>query len=129
MLTPDDMQKKIFALGKKIENTDVGMFVKELQINYQFLYNELAEKTKQVKGMEAKLQYYRKIESSLQEAMVSAEKVSEDKIALSDLKEFLYRISQKTSVKASFLIGLGADNQDDALINTLPLNQYNLSSK
>ena len=42
-----------------------------------------------------------------------------DKIALSDLKEFLYRISQKTSVKASFLIGLGADNEDDALINTL----------
>jgi len=86
MLTPEDMQKKIFALGRKLENNDVGMFVKELQINYQFLYNEVNEQKKQIKGMEAKLQHYRNIESSLQEAMVSAEKVSEDKLSQAEHK-------------------------------------------
>ncbi|MBQ6631339.1 MAG: hypothetical protein IJH55_04305 [Romboutsia sp.] len=42
-----------------------------------------------------------------------------DKIALSDLKAFLYQISQKTNVKASFLIGLGGDDKEDEVINTL----------
>lgn len=42
-----------------------------------------------------------------------------DKTALSDLKEFLYRISKKTKVKANFLIGLGRDDKEDDVINTL----------
>ena len=42
-----------------------------------------------------------------------------DKIALSDLKEFLYKISKKTKVKASFLIGLGGDDKNNDVINTL----------
>ena len=43
-----------------------------------------------------------------------------DKIALYDLKEFLYVISQKTNVKASFLIGLRGDGKDNNdIINTL----------
>jgi len=42
-----------------------------------------------------------------------------DKVALSDLKEFLYRISKKTNVKANFLIELGGDNKEDDVINTL----------
>ena len=86
MLTPEEMQKKVFALGKKLENNDVGMFVKELQINYQFLYNEVNEQKKQIKGMEAKLQHYRNIESSLQEAMISAEKNAKNKMKNSEDK-------------------------------------------
>ena len=41
MLTPDDIQKKMFSLGRKLENTDVGIFVKEVQINYQLIYDLL----------------------------------------------------------------------------------------
>lgn len=42
-----------------------------------------------------------------------------DKLALSDLKEYLYKISKKADVKASFLIGLGGDDKEDDVINTL----------
>ncbi|WP_290460021.1 hypothetical protein [Romboutsia ilealis] len=42
-----------------------------------------------------------------------------DKTTLSDLKEFLYKISKKTKVKANFLIGLGGDDIEDNIINTL----------
>ena len=38
MLTPDDIQKKMFSLGRKLENNEVGVFVKEVQINYQLVY-------------------------------------------------------------------------------------------
>lgn len=81
MLTPDDIQKKMFSLGRKLENTDVGIFVKEVQINYQLIYDKVNDYEKQIKGMEKKLRYYRDVESSLQDALVHAEKVSEQKIA------------------------------------------------
>ena len=42
-----------------------------------------------------------------------------DKITLSDLKEILHRISKKTNVKISFLIGFGGDDNEDDVINTL----------
>ena len=55
MLTPDDIQKKMFSLGRKLENNDVGIFVKEVQINYQLVYDQVLEQEKQIKGMEKKL--------------------------------------------------------------------------
>ncbi len=42
-----------------------------------------------------------------------------DKIALSDLKSVLHKISKKTNLKASFLIGLSGDNKENDIINTL----------
>jgi hypothetical protein len=42
-----------------------------------------------------------------------------DKATLSDLKGILYKISEKTKVKASFIISLGGDDKDDDVINTL----------
>lgn len=106
------MQKKIFALGKRIENNDVGMFVKELQINYQFLYNEVSDQKNQIKGMEAKLMHYRKIENSLQEAMVSAQKVSEDKIAKAEQKA---REIEKNAYKKADTIICDAKNELESI--------------
>ena len=80
MLTPDDIQKKMFSLGRKLENNEVGVFVKEVQINYQLVYDKTLEQEKQIKGMEKKLKYYRDVEGSLQDALVHAEKVSDQKI-------------------------------------------------
>ena len=80
MLTPDDIQKKMFSLGRKLENNEVGVFVKEVQINYQLVYDKMLEQEKQIKGMEKKLKYYRDVEGSLQDALVHAEKVSDQKI-------------------------------------------------
>ena len=42
-----------------------------------------------------------------------------DKATLSDLKGILYKIREKTKVKASFIISLGGDDKDDDVINTL----------
>lgn len=80
MLTPDDIQKKMFSLGRKLENNEVGVFVKEVQINYQLVYDKMLDQEKQIKGMEKKLKYYRDVEGSLQDALVHAEKVSDQKI-------------------------------------------------
>lgn len=80
MLTPDDIQKKIFSLGRKLENNEIGVFVKEVQINYQLVYDKVLEQEKQIKGMEKKLKYYRDVEANLQDALVHAERVSDQKI-------------------------------------------------
>ena len=102
MLTPDDIQKKMFSLGRKLENTDVGIFVKEVQINYQLIYDKVNEQEKQIKGMEKKLKYYRDVESSLQDALVHAEKVSEQKITES--VEEAQRIEDAAHKKAEDII-------------------------
>ena len=102
MLAPDDIQKKMFSLGRKLENTDVGIFVKEVQINYQLIYDKVNEQEKQIKGMEKKLKYYRDVESSLQDALVHAEKVSEQKITES--VEEAQRIEDAAHKKAEDII-------------------------
>ena len=102
MLTPDDIQKKMFSLGRKLENNDVGIFVKEVQINYQLVYDQVLEQEKQIKGMEKKLKYYRDVEGSLQDALVHAEKVSDQKIKESQREA--ERIEEAAHKKAEDII-------------------------
>ncbi|MCH5265631.1 MAG: DivIVA domain-containing protein [Lachnospiraceae bacterium] len=79
MLSPLDLQnKKVVTKKRKYDKIEMDEYLDLVFENYKELFNENQELQKKVKTLSDGIQYYRSIESTLQKALVLAEKTSKE---------------------------------------------------
>ena len=79
MLSPSELEnKKVDAHGRKYFKLEMDEYLELVFDNYKNLYAENEELKKQVKTLTDGIQYYRSIESTMQKALVLAEKTSKE---------------------------------------------------
>lgn len=80
MLTPVDVQNKVFKGGIGFDKKDVESFMSELASDYGMLYRSNVELKDKVATLNESLQHYRSIEESMQKALTLSEKTAEETI-------------------------------------------------
>lgn len=79
MLSPLDLQnKKVVTKKRKYDKIEMDEYLDLIFENYKELYSQNQELQKQVKTLSDGVQYYRSIESTMQKALVLAEKTSKE---------------------------------------------------
>lgn len=80
MLTPTELKKKELVERKKrfYDKEEVDALLEELYANYEELFGKYNEMTKNAKKLSDGVQYYKSIETTLQKALVLAEKTAKD---------------------------------------------------
>ena len=98
MLTPIDIQSKAFKTGIGYDKKDVDSFITEILQGYEDLYRVNVELKDKVTMLNDGMQHYKSIESSLQKALILAEKTSEETIKTAEDKA--RNIEQEAITKA-----------------------------
>ena len=80
MLTPVDVQNKIFKGGIGYDKKEVESFMREIAADYESLYRSNVELKDKVTTLNESLQHYRSIEDSMQKALTLSEKTAEETI-------------------------------------------------
>jgi len=80
MLTPVDVQNKVFKGGIGYDKRDVEMFIREVAADYEQLYRSNVELNDKVATLNESLQHYRATEDSMQKALTISEKTAEETI-------------------------------------------------
>ena len=80
MLTPVDVQNKIFKGGIGYDKRDVESFIKEVASDYETLYRSNVELKDKISTLNESLQHYKSIEDSMQKALAISEKTAEETI-------------------------------------------------
>jgi len=79
MLSPLDLEnKRIVTKKRKYDKAEMDEYLELVFENYKALYDENEELRKQVKTLSDGVQYYRSMESTMQKALVLAEKTSKE---------------------------------------------------
>ncbi len=78
MLTPIELQGKVFKTGFGYDKKDVEAFLKEVVEDYESLYKENRELNEKINVLSDGVQYYKSMEKTLQKALVLAEKTAQD---------------------------------------------------
>lgn len=78
MLTPVDVNNKVFKGGIGYDKKDVETFMLEMSTDYGELYRSNVELKDKVAALNESLQHYRSIEDSMQKAMTLSEKTAEE---------------------------------------------------
>ncbi len=86
MLTPIELQGKVFKTGFGYDKKDVEAFLKEVVENYEKLYKENLDLNDKINVLSEGVQYYKSIEKTLQKALVLAEKTAQDTEAMATQK-------------------------------------------
>ena len=102
MLTPIDVQAKIFKSGMGYSKADVDSFLTNLYADYGTLYRENMELKDKTNLLNESLNRYKDIEKSLQKALVLAETTSEETIASAKTNAAV--IEQEVRVKAEAIV-------------------------
>ncbi len=102
MLTPIDVQAKIFKSGMGYSKADVDSFLTNLYADYGTLYRENMELKDKTNLLNESLNRYKDIEKSLQKALVLAETTSEETIASAKTNAAV--IEQEARVKAEAIV-------------------------
>ena len=102
MLTPIDVQAKIFKSGMGYSKADVDSFLTNLYADYGTLYKENMELKDKTNLLNESLTRYKDIEKSLQKALVLAETTSEETIASAKTNAAV--IEQEARVKAEAIV-------------------------
>lgn len=102
MLTPIDVQAKIFKSGMGYSKADVDSFLTNLYADYGTLYKENMELKDKTNLLNESLNRYKDIEKSLQKALVLAETTSEETIASGKTNAAV--IEQEARVKAEAIV-------------------------
>ena len=80
MLTPVDLQNKVFKGGIGFDKKDVEAFMHGLSSDYEQLYRSNVELTDKVATLNESLQHYKSVEDSMQKALTLSEKTAEETI-------------------------------------------------
>lgn len=80
MLTPVDVQNKVFKGGIGFDKRDVEVFMADLASDYEQLYRSNVELKDKVATLDESLQHYRSIEESMQKALTLSEKTAEETV-------------------------------------------------
>ena len=102
MLTPIDVQAKIFKSGMGYSKADVDSFLTNLYADYGTLYKENMELKDKTNLLNESLNRYKDIKKSLQKALVLAETTSEETIASAKTNAAV--IEQEARVKAEAIV-------------------------
>lgn len=79
MLSPLELEnKRILTNKRKYDKFEIDEYIDMVFENYKALFNENEELKKQIKTLSEGIQYYRSIESTMQKALVLAEKTSKE---------------------------------------------------
>ena len=108
MLTPVDVQNKVFKGGIGYDKKDVEAFMHELTTDYEQLYRSNVELKDKVATLTESLQHYRSTEDSLQKALTLSEKTAEETIIAA--KDKARQIINESTKKAEALL---ADSQQE----------------
>lgn len=96
MLTPVDIQNKVFKGGIGFDKRDVEAFMRELSADYEQLYRSNVELQDKVTTLNESLQHYRATEDSMQKALTISEKTAEETInAANDKARQINSIAEK----------------------------------
>ena len=80
MLTPVDIQNKVFKGGIGFDKKDVEAFMHELSSDYEQLYRSNVELNDKVATLNESLQHYKSVEDSMQKALTLSEKTAEETV-------------------------------------------------
>ena len=100
MITPVEVQSKTFKSGIGYDKKDVDGFLSELLENYEELYRSHVEMKDKINMLNEGIQHYKNIESSLQKALVLAEKTSEETIRTAEMKAQAIELEAVNKAKA-----------------------------
>ena len=79
MLSPLELEnKRILTSKRKYDRLEMDEYLDMVFENYKALFNEYEEQKKQIKTLTEGIQYYRSIESTMQKALLLAEKTSKE---------------------------------------------------
>ena len=102
MITPIEVQSKVFKGGMGYNKGDVDAFFSELSNSFEELYKENLSLKEKIAGLEANLEHYKGIEKSLQKALVLAETTAEETII--GAKKNATIIEQEAVLKAQTIV-------------------------
>lgn len=125
MLTPIEIQRKVFKSGIGYEKKDVDSFLKELLDNYETVYKENVELTDKINVLSEGIQYYKSIEKTLQKALVLAQRTSDETKAAAEKQA--QAIEKDAHAKADMI--LADAKRELELLHTKTVNlvqQYDL---
>ena len=108
MLTPVDVQNKVFKGGIGFDKKDVEAFMEELSSDYSDLYRSNVELKDKVATLNESLQHYRTIEESVQKSLTISEKAAEETINAAQDKA--RQINIEAELKAEAIL---ADAKDE----------------
>lgn len=125
MLTPIEIQGKVFKSGVGYIKRDVDSYINEILINYEHLYKSNVELNDKITVLTDGIQYYKTIETTLQGALVLAEKTAVETKASAD--RVAETVINEAHSRAKLIVS-DAKNELDALHNkTVDLiRQYEL---
>lgn len=132
MLSPLDLQnKKVMTKKKKYDKAEVDDYIDLLLENYKEAFNEVQELQKKIKTLSDGIQYYRSIESTMQKALVLAEKTSKETKDAALLKA--EAIEKDANTKASKIVSSAEQEYDKIKDKCVTLiqqfNQYKMQLK
>lgn len=102
MLTPIEIQRKVFKSGIGYEKKDVDAFIKEILSDYESMYKENVELNDKIGVLSDGLQYYKSIEKTLQKALVLAQRTSDETQAAADKQALA--IEKEARAKAEYIL-------------------------
>ncbi len=121
MLTPIDIQGKIFKSGMGYNKADVDSFFLSMSADYETLYRENLSLKERINNLTESLNHYREIEKSLQKALVLAETTAEETIV--SAKKNATVIEQEAILKAQTIVADAKVELDRIHVQTTDLLQ------
>lgn len=121
MLTPIELQGKVFKTGFGYDKKDVEAFLKEVVDGYERLYKENLELNDKINVLSEGVQYYKSMEKTLQKALVLAEKTAQDTENMA--KEKAEAIVSEAQKKASLIKQEALANAEKITNNSLHVSQ------
>lgn len=102
MLTPIELHNAEHKTGRGYSKKEMDAFLEDVFESYETLYKENAELKEKLTQLSEGVQYYKSMESTLQKALVLAEKTSKDTIDSANSKAEL--IEKEANIKAERII-------------------------
>lgn len=132
MLSPLDLQnKKVVTRKKKYDKAEMDDYIDLILENYKEAFSEVQELQKKVKTLSDGIQYYHSIESTMQKALLLAEKTSKETKDAAILKA--EAIEKDANTKASRIVADAEQEYEkikDKCITLLQqFNQYKMQLK
>lgn len=132
MLSPLDLQnKKVVTRKKKYDKAEIDDYIDLILENYKEAFSEVQELQKKVKTLSDGIQYYRSIESTMQKALVLAEKTSKETKDAAILKA--EAIEKDANTKASRIVAEAEQEyekiKDKCVTLVQQFNQYKMQLK
>ncbi|MBQ4473281.1 MAG: DivIVA domain-containing protein [Lachnospiraceae bacterium] len=102
MLTPIDIQNKTLKAGMGYKKSDVDELIVEIYTDYDYLYRKNAELREKMHILSEGIQYYKKIEKTIQGALMLAEQTASE--------------TQRVAEEKAAAIVAQANNQAEAIL-------------